>query len=251
MNRFFAFGCSFTISDTRPTWADIIGREFDVYQNWAKRGAGNQFIFNSLIECNTRNKFTSDDTIIIMWTSISREDRYVNETWVSDGNIYLSNVYDKSWVQRFACERGYLIRDLAFISAASDLLKAWGVNYKFLSILPIVNPSELHESIKNNDNNNDIINLYSDVLQEIKPSVYEVIFNSENWNEKKSNFGLFVAEGVRDPHPDPVEALEYVQRIIPEIQLSQETIDYVLNFKLGDLPHDKWSANSSWLPNRF
>lgn len=251
MNRFFAFGCSFTKNDFRPTWADIIGREFDFYQNWAQRGTGNQFIFNSLIECNIRNKFTANDTVIIMWTSISREDRYIKSAWSSDGNIYNSNLYDNAWVRKFACERGYLIRDLASISAAGDLLKAWGVNYKFLSMLPIVNPNELHESIRNDDNNNDITSLYSDVIQEIRPSMYEVIFNSENWNEKKSNFGHFVAEGVRDPHPDPVEALEYVQRIIPEVTISQETIEYVLNFKLGDPPHDDWSSTSPWLPKRF
>jgi hypothetical protein len=244
MNRFFAFGCSFTQNNFRLTWADIIGREFDVYQNWAKQGAGNQFIFNSLIECNTRHKFTSDDTVIIMWTSVSREDRYVKDTWIVNGSVYNSNSLSEEWVREFACERGYLIRDLASISAASDLLKVWGVNYKFLSILPIVNPNELRESIKNDDNNNDITNLYSDVIQEIRPSVYEVIFNSENWNIKKSNFGQFVAEGVRDPHPDPVEALEYVQRIIPEVTISQETIDYVLNFKFGDSLH-------TCLPKRF
>ena len=250
MNRFFAFGCSFTNNASTLTWADIIGCDFDVYQNWARGGAGNQFIFNSLIECNTRHKFTSDDTVIIMWTSVSREDRYVKDKWIGNGSVYNGNLHSEEWVREFACERGYLIRDLASISAASDLLKVWGVNYKFLSILPIVNPNELKESIKNDDNNNDITNLYSDVIQEISPSVYEVIFNSKNWNEKKSNFGKFLADGVRDPHPDPVEALEYVQRIIPEVTISQETIDYVLNFKLGDSPHDE-SSTSLWLPKRF
>jgi len=234
MSRFFAFGCSFTASHNRPTWADIVGREFDFYENYARGGSGNQYIFNQLIECNTRRKFTPDDTVIIMWTSITREDRYVKDSWIGPGNIYNQELYPKDWVKQFACERGYLIRDLAVITAAKDLLKYWGVKYKFLAMMPIVNPTELHEYKSIADSNQDIVNLYQDTLKEIQPSVYEVVFNSQNWNEKHSDFGCYVHNNIRDPHPDPKEALEYVQKVIPEIALSQSTIDYVNTFKLGD-----------------
>jgi hypothetical protein len=70
---FFAFGCSFT-NYSWPTWADMIGKEFESYENWGKSGGGNQFIFNSLMECVVKNKISKDDTVIIMWTNISRED---------------------------------------------------------------------------------------------------------------------------------------------------------------------------------
>jgi hypothetical protein len=70
----FTFGCSFT-EYIWPTWADILGREFEYYENWGKAGGGNQYIFNSLIECHLRNQLTKDDTVIIRWTSPDREDR--------------------------------------------------------------------------------------------------------------------------------------------------------------------------------
>lgn len=234
MNRFFAFGCSFTASHTRPTWADIVGREFDHYENWARDAMGNQYIFNQLIECNTRKKFTANDTVIIMWTSVTREDRYVKNLggWYGKGNIYWSDDYPQKWIKKFACDRGYLIRDLAIISAAKDLLRTWGVNYKFLAMMPI-GTSEYKDQL--DDKNKDVYNLYADTLKEIRPSVFEVIFNSNNWNEKTSDFGAWTTPGIRDPHPDPKEALEYVQRVIPEISLSPETIEYVNNFKLGDI----------------
>jgi hypothetical protein len=231
MSRFFAFGCSFTASHDRPTWADIIGREFDFYENYARGGSGNQYIFNQLIECNTRRKFTPDDTVIIMWTSITREDRYVKnlQGWHGQGNIFWSQEYPQEWIKKFACERGYLIRDLATITAARDLLKHWGVKYKFLAMMPIGTGE--HKEKASGDQ--DVFDLYKDTLAEIKPSVFEVIFNSENWNKKHSDF-LYVENGIRDPHPDPKESLEYVQKVIPEIALSQSTIDYVNTFKLGD-----------------
>ena len=232
MSRFFAFGCSFTASHNRPTWADVIGREFDYYENWARGGMGNQYIFNQLIECNARHKFTADDTVIIMWTSITREDRYVKNLggWFGQGNIYWSNEYPQEFIKKFACERGYLIRDLAVISAARDLLKSWGVDYKFLAMVPI----GISESITAvNSDNQDIFDLYKDVLADIRPSVYEVIFKSQDWQLKKSIYPL-MDNGLRDPHPDHQEVLEYVQTVLPEIALSQTTIDYVNNFKFGD-----------------
>ena len=48
-NRLFTFGCSFTRSKN-PTWADIVARQYDHYQNWGQAGAGNSFIFYSLME---------------------------------------------------------------------------------------------------------------------------------------------------------------------------------------------------------
>jgi hypothetical protein len=232
MSRFFAFGCSFTASHDRPTWADIIGREFDFYQNYARGGMSNQYIFNQLIECHARHKLTSDDTVIIMWTSVTREDRYVKDLggWYGKGNIYYSDDHSSEWIKKFACTRGYLIRDLAVISAARDLLKYWGVKYKFLAMVPV----GIAESTDTLDpENQDIFNLYQDIIDEIKPSVYEVIFKSQDWQLKKSNYAP-MNNGQRDPHPDPKESLEYIQTVLPEIALSESTINYVNNFKYGD-----------------
>ena len=67
MSRLFTFGCSFTKYHW-PTWANILGKEFDQHQNWAEPGAGNHFILNSLVECNLRNNILPDDTVGIMWT---------------------------------------------------------------------------------------------------------------------------------------------------------------------------------------
>lgn len=203
---------------------------------------GNQYIFNQLIESNLRNKFTTTDTVIIMWTSFTREDRYVKDLggWYSGGNIYQSNDVSIDWLRKFACTRGYLLRDLATISAARDLLNLWGVNYKFLSMMPL-DQSETHIS----SGDKDVLELYKDVLADIKPSVYEIIFNLENWQLKKSNFTPLDHQGYRDAHPDPTEALEYVQTVLPELAINQTTIDYVNNFKFGDV------APQFYLVDRF
>lgn len=53
MSRLFAFGCSFTHYKW-PTWADIVARDFKVYENWGRGGAGNFYPYSALIECHTK-----------------------------------------------------------------------------------------------------------------------------------------------------------------------------------------------------
>ena len=77
--RLFTFGCSFT-NYKWQTWADIIGTQFEEFQNWGNSGAGNFFISSSLYECHSINKITKDDVVLIMFSSIDRFD-YINQNY--------------------------------------------------------------------------------------------------------------------------------------------------------------------------
>ena len=254
MKRLFTFGCSFT-QYYWPTWADILGREFDYFENWGQCGGGNQFIFNSLIECNTRHKFTSSDTVIVMVTSVAREDRYINDNWVTPGNLLTQSFYTDGYVKKIFCDRGFLIRDIATISAIFNLLKSCGVNYEVLSMMPLI---QIDQYNKNNNNGPiiaDILTLYNDTLQNIKPSVYETIFNG-NWGSKSSEFlspnviervykNTYANEyyqwlhGNRnlarpDSHPTPQEHLDYIEKILPYYAISTKTRTWINNYSLSD-----------------
>jgi len=177
MNRFFSFGCSFTRSNV-PTWADILGANFDYYQNWGQPGAGNSFIFYSVVECIKRNNINKNDTVAIMWSSIGREDRFVKGTgWITPGSIYNQNVYDKEFVKQYADPTGYLIRDLAHLSATKKILQSIGCRYHFFSVVPFSIFDDNNSS--KFDIESSIIDLYKDDLVEVKPSVYEIIFNND------------------------------------------------------------------------
>ena len=176
--RLFTFGCSFT-NYYWPTWADILGKQFSKHENWGLAGGGNHYIFNSIVEANKRNQFTKDDTIIVMWSGISREDKYINGQWQADTAHSVN--YIKQFINGRIDERGLLIRDLAFISAAADLLELCGTNYQFLSMLPL----NLISNITLIDEP-DVIDLYRDTVNKIKPSMYEVIWNSK-WDSRNNN----------------------------------------------------------------
>lgn len=177
MTRFFAFGCSFTNSKY-PTWADIVARQYDHYQNWGQAGAGNSFIFYSLMECNKRNKITRDDVVMIMWSSIGREDRYVGGEWLTPGSIYNQTDYDETFVNKFTDPTGYLMRDAAHLAGAKAVLDAIGCQYYFFSIVPFNVPDDNVFKIFSTDRK--IERLYADEFAAVKPSVYETVFNY-NW----------------------------------------------------------------------
>jgi hypothetical protein len=185
--RFFAFGCSFTNSK-HPTWADIVGRQYKTYQNWGQAGAGNSFIFYSLMECHKRNAITQDDVVMIMWSSIGREDRWVKgEQWITPGSIYNQTTYSKEFVEKFADPTGYLIRDMAHLTAAKTILDGIGCEHKFFSIVPFNVPDDNIFKIFSIDDK--ITTLYADELAAVKPSVYEAIFDCD-WYSRKGYVDL-------------------------------------------------------------
>jgi hypothetical protein len=223
MHRLFTFGCSFT-SYHWPTWADILGKEFDYFENWGMGGGSNQYIFNSLIEANLRNKFASEDTIAIMWTNVSRLDVYNNNRWLPIGNIYTSDYYNKEFLQKFTDYRGFLIRDLSTIAATNDLLKSWNVKYYNLSMVPI---DAIDQSTVADNSCSDVKELYKDTIANIRPSIFEKVFNY-NWKVKRNEPPL--SYPWYDFHARPLEHLQYLDAVLPEIVINNVTRNWVANY---------------------
>jgi len=242
--RLFVFGCSFT-RYMWPTWADIIGKEFEYYENWGGEGGGNQYIFSSLIECHARNNFTQNDEIIVMWSSITREDRYIKDLWNLRGHV--ENYWDKEYLKTNYCERGFLLRDLTFVESALHLLESLKIKFEFLTMEPL---------ITSNKNDHDILDVFKKSISKLKPSMYEIIFNS-NWYSRKDNYffdkdtihkAYEENQGVEfyknlydninsfrpDGHPTPLEHLEYVEKILPRYNIANETKNWIKNYKLVD-----------------
>ena len=132
-SRLFTFGCSLTRYHY-PTWADIIGKNFSEFQNWGKAGHGNNFILNSLNECNLRNKLGSDDTVIIMWTGLSRIDYYQIDHWSHIHNQYYDD--SKSMKYPYSCPLGYEMLSYAWMASAVHILNHTGCQWKMFRWSP-------------------------------------------------------------------------------------------------------------------
>lgn len=131
--RLFTFGCSFT-NYKWQTWADIIGTQFNEFQNWGKAGAGNFFISSNLYECHSINKITKDDVVLIMFSSIDRFD-FINQKsdFETNGSIYGENhslfgdfVFNK-WSEEFALYNSWFS-----ITSVKQLLDSIGCEYQLM-----------------------------------------------------------------------------------------------------------------------
>lgn len=254
MNRLFSFGCSFTQYWRWPTWADAVGRQAEYFENWGLCGAGNSFIFNSLVECNQRHQLNKKDTVIVMWTNTSREDRYVKDRWLAMGNIYWSAGQElpTEYVKRYACERGYLIRDLALISAAKILLESWQCDWKFFSMVPLSQTNmDIDLGFNPEDKistDQDVRDLYQSAIQTVRPSVYETVFNRQWWagNGIPDSYD----PSRRDFHPTPSEHIHYFQTVCPEIEIEPSTIEWMIEIE-KKIRNGTNSWQSSNLPVRL
>lgn len=210
----------------------MLGRQADLFENWGLCGAGNSYVLLSLIECHQRHGIQQGDRVYIMWTNTSREDRYVKNRWIEGGNVYWEgHPLGAEYVRRWSCERGYLIRDLATITATRHLLDSWQCDWRFFSMVPLArtnsenclgeHPSaEMHADL-------DVREFYQDTLACIRPSVLEVIFQGD-WNSRS---GIPDANNPdrRDFHPTPAEHLEYIRSVAPDVSLCEDTVDWMMS----------------------
>lgn len=250
--RFFAFGCSVT-NYKWLTWADIIGYDIDLYENWAEPGGGNSFIFNSIIEADTRYNFTKNDLIIISWSNKEREDRYVDNKWIHDTASSINQRYGKDWVNKFYFDsRSFLIRDLAYIKAIQIILNSKSCDWGMLVWDELFNSSILRSTFRQQTDkepmretwrmrckeiylgNNihetfddrDVIKLYQDVFKKIN-GVYRWFEGECIEKENQSHTRL-------DDHPTPKEALMFLDWVWPNNTISQEARNYALQYNYLD-----------------
>lgn len=215
--RFFAFGCSFT-SYMWPTWADVMSKEMPnaEFFNLGKSGSGNLLISLRIAEANARFKFTDTDLVMVMFTTYTREDRWVNSSWLTPGNIYNNQVYSEDWVRKFADERGYLIRDAGLID----------MSVKYLENLPCDSYCMLSVPFREGSNEcdtagtkvpEDIVEIYKETFAKFEPSMYEL--ELRNWKVDYTGFN--------DGHPSTIRYFNYIQKL--GFSLSESTKQFALD----------------------
>ena len=222
MRRLYTFGCSFT-NYRWSTWADCLAPEFDEFKNWGQSGAGNPYIFNSIMEADQQYKFQETDTVIVCWTNVMREDRYVKDRWITLGNVMTTPIFTKEFKTDCVCERGNLIRDMAMIKAVKTLLENRpGLTWKFLALCDLHRPDPYSSELMLHQ---DVFNLYRDVTDCILPNFIDVL-GDQYWNTKTINRPRHDASFGHDKidyHPTPEEHLKYLDVVLPGWVTKTET----------------------------
>lgn len=235
--RLFAFGCSFTEYYWGGTWPEIVAFDLDIdFYNYGKSGAGNQYISNMVSQADSFYKFNEDDLVIVAWTNVCREDKWVNRNWVTPGNIFTQGDYDKEYVKKWADPFGYLIRDLASIKFVESLLKNVGCQYHFISMCDIAQQFNQNDVMATYDPNfqdvhNRICELYRPQLDKIETSYFTKLWNGNVYGNKLVPDVEIFGPHFSDGHPTPKEHLKYLQ----------ETFDHT--FKEGTIETVEYSTN--------
>lgn len=228
VHRLFAFGCSFT-NYLWDSWPEVLAYDLDCgLWNFGKSGAGNQFIFNHFIQALNHYKFNANDLVIICWTNVLREDRYIKREWWTPGNILKTNYYyDQQFIDKYVDPEGFLLRDMALIDSATKILSHLDCqSYQLCmsnlseSYIPIRPRKYGDQTLVNN-----ILELYKESLSKILPGYVQVLWKGTMNFKAAEEYKLF-GDKFWDLHPTVQEHLDYL-KIILNHKFKQSTIDKV------------------------
>lgn len=217
MGRLFTFGCSFT-QYMWPTWATIVGYdlEADLY-NFGLAGLGNVGIHHRIIEADIKYKFTSEDKIMILWTSFCREDRFSKGKWETYGSIFNEGCkYNyRRWIKDHWSMQNDLVKNMTAIITINKLYKDI-IMWQGHSFAPFdIEANDVHDdSLEYTE----LKRFYESQLEDIPWEIFET----------SNPFKVF-----QDSHPDPVGHLEKVQNwIYPSLNLELKDSTVVEMHKL-------------------
>ena len=234
--RLFTFGCSFT-NYKWQTWADIIGTQFEEFQNWGKPGAGNFFISSGLYECHSMNKITKDDVVLIMFSSIDRFD-YINQNsdFETNGSIYGEShslygdfVFNK-WSEEFGLYNSWFS-----ITSAKQLLDSIGCEYQLMKSFNFNQIDGAKEYEKPN-NPNSTVDICLEIINKMIIGENFVEFHTK----KNQHYYFYDLPNKIDGHPPTSTYLEWVKQnmkkyYVKEMDLICENWENSIPKKIIDL----------------
>lgn len=215
MKRLFAFGCSLTYYSW-PTWADLIGQEFDQYYNFGVMGCGNHFIQFTVYEADALFSFNENDTILIMTSHPFRNDTFVRDDhdflrWQARGYVYQpsnADIYTEKWLRElWSSEQGYMYSWLA-LKSITHFLQSKKVKFRIVPGFEwTYNRAPMECS------NEDFIQPFLRQITEYL-HVETPLFNWAKNTFDESQF--FTFDGFLDDHPTVLMHGEYVKQFLPE-----------------------------------
>jgi hypothetical protein len=223
--RFFSFGCSFTKDWNCPTWADLIGIQFEEFYNLAMPGSSNTLIMQRFIESDLFYNFNKDTDVIMIGISglgrisfpISKHNENLKENidfFYSRGDIdgiALSKFDTPEIIEivdfvktKFSKKRYCVFDSFIAIKIIKDLLTAKGIEHKIISALDYkqyINDAEVYGI--NNQLKSYVINIQNNL--DVKMSINEY----DNFNEH---------------HPTSKTYYSFLEKYLPEY-LSEKSLE--------------------------
>lgn len=207
MRRLFVVGCSFT-KYFWPTWADIIGKDYDHFENWGMSGLGNRAISERLTELVVRNNITADDTIIVQWSDFHRFDLHSHalfEGWFGGGSVWSYPHFYRTWILQHWEEESFMMHSYNVIKSSTALLESLPCKWYMTSMNDLLAPLDNFPNLEP----------YRSVVTPTEqwfPPMNEYFINGKypclSLRSIDKNNGQVVE--YTDPHPTPLPHYDYV-----------------------------------------
>ena len=259
-NRLFVFGCSFTMY-AWPTYADFLGYEFDHYENWGFPGLGNRAIAERVAECHIKNNITKDDTVLVQWSTHTRNDWHTFRTvefkgkrgdairntdeigWKTKGSIfnYMNReiCYDDKWIETFWDEHSYFMHGQNAIILTTGLLESIGCTYRMLSIGEMEKlGSDMPDAPGFGESNHEKINVYEEkkeleVYKNIDKTHWLEPLGLYSWKNKELQYTFYDPNSKKDwteLHPSHWQHYKYLNEVVrPSLGITDKNNDKQVN----------------------
>ena len=221
--RLFAFGDSFT-KYFWTTWPQIIAYDLDIpMYNYGKLSAGNEYIFNTIIQAVNYYNIDKDDLVIVCWSGIDRYDFRLSSGWQS---TVFDNINEDFLKELVNYPKGQAIKQFALIDSVYRILSN-RCQFHMLSMNDLAYCDQYAHNKKDKVDLDELTTLYFNSISKIKPSFAEVLWNFDFNIKTKKDFNKFKIKPYADLHPSPFEHYEYLSNVFPNYQFNQTTIDKV------------------------
>lgn len=207
-NRLFTFGCSFT-QYKWPSWADILGLNFDEFYNFGQPGSGNFFLLYQFIFANEYYKFNKNDTLIFMLSNDARVDIIKNKEWLTTGLVFhskeiLGNKFFEHYTETHAVESSYM-----YVYLLKEMLKKIDCKYEILNAFSSFYGNEsdfLYGNLKTiSDIKYNLTNTEIESVEKFMKSINDESYDLINDLSKKT---------YKDGHPTVSAYLKYVKKYL-------------------------------------
>jgi len=252
--RLFALGCSFT-SYNWPTYADIVGRSYEHFENWAVSGIGNRAIFELLIELDVKNKLTADDIVIVQWSGIHRWDVHLPafKGWQGKGTIMgKTNSYNEEWIRDYWDEKSYITHTCHFVLAARAYLESKGCRWIFTSLNNILDDVNQYGELDNYLTELKKINWLPNMTEWLEKGGYQ----KAKFFSQTNKFGV-ISNAFRteffDEHPTPLAHYDYAEQYLKPLlgieldrQFAEQAEEIVASTDEFEKLGKKFRMNLNW-----
>lgn len=223
-NRLFTLGCSYT-GYFWPSWADLIGTQYNQVYNYGKAGCGNYFILSQLNEINEIYKLTKDDTVLVMISSDNRADfiQWMG-TWTATGGIYADgnlNYFGETFPKNIWSPLHGLHNTWISLKSIKLLLDSIGCNFRLYTAFPQDSDGKdfWNEMLSDIDENSNVdynsVTLLNDRISNLLSSTIS-LESFINEDTPRYEFYDKITGSYKDYHPTVKEHLNWVKSVASE-----------------------------------